>query len=584
MQLVAEALPGHPSERAAIESVAGKIGASPVTVRKWVRQAQAAESDRMEVQQEELAAGARLGQESPASPRPRTIMRGQASSNPSVTAATSNGRVASVDLREYLRILRRRWQLIVVCVLATVAAVGFFTLRATPLYASTSTLFISTPSNGFSDPYSNSLFSQERVASYAELIAGEDLAERVVETLDLATSPAAVAGQITSTTDAETVLLDVTVTDPVPARAQLLADAVASEFTTYVAELETSAGQKRSPVKATIVDSADLPTVPSSPQPLRNFLLAGVLGLLLGVGLAILREVLDTTIKTAQDCAEATGTALLGSVRFDAKATKNPLVTDLDPHAPRVETFRMLRTNLQFVDVDNRSRVFVVTSAVPGEGKSTTAINLAITLAQAQQKVLLIEADLRRPKVSSYLHLEPTVGLTTVLIGSVNEEEATQHWGPYGLDVITSGVAPPNPAEIVQSRAMHDTLARLRLKYDVIIIDAPPLLPVTDAALLATQADGAILVVRYGKTTKAQGAAAAQRLVSVDAKILGSVLNMTPERGSDVDGYGYGYGYSYAPTDDRPATPAPVTSVPITTSDDAAPSRKEHEDHRSGAG
>jgi capsular exopolysaccharide synthesis family protein len=452
-----------------------------------------------------------------------------------------------VELRDYLRILRRRWRLILVCMLAAAAVAAGITLRATPQYASTATLFISTPNTASADAYQGGLFSQQRVTSYADLIRGESLAQLVVKRLHLSETAAALSSEISSSVTPETVLLRVTVTDPVPARAQLLANGVADEFTSYVRQLETSAGQKQSPVSATVVDAAELPTAPASPRPLRNLVLADILGLFLGIGLAVLREVLDTTIKSAEDCAAVTTAPLLGSIRFDTKAAKNPLVTDIDTHAPRVEAFRMLRTNIQFVDIDKRSKVFVVTSALPAEGKSTTAINLAITMAQGEHRVLLIEADLRRPRASAYLNLEPTVGLTTLLIGKVDTEEAIQPWGDSGLHVIASGAVPPNPADLLQSQAMGDILAKLRTTYDVIIIDAPPLLPVTDAALLAAQADGAILVVRHGKTTKEQGSAAAERLTAVDAKIAGCVLNMIPDRGAD--GYGYGYGYGYAPLD-----------------------------------
>jgi len=255
------------------------------------------------------------------------------------------------------------------------------------------------------------------------------------------------------------------------------------------------------------------------------------------------------------------GAPVLGSVRFDSQAAKRPLVTALDSHHPRVEAFRVLRTNLQFVDVDQPSKVYAVSSSIPEEGKTTTAANLAITLAQTGARVVLVETDLRRPKISEYLRAEGAVGLTTVLIGLIDLADAVQHFGDDGLQVITSGANPPNPAELLQSRGMSDVIAKLRQAYDIVLLDAPPLLPVTDAALVGVQADGVLLVVRHGVTTRAQLREAHDRLANVGARVVGAVINRAPVRGSDSYGYSYGYGYGYgqSPSGGRPVTAPAVT-------------------------
>jgi capsular exopolysaccharide synthesis family protein len=207
----------------------------------------------------------------------------------------------------------------------------------------------------------------------------------------------------------------------------------------------------------------------------------------------------------------------------------------------------VLRTNLSFIDVDQHAKALVVTSSVPGEGKSTVASNAAIAMAGAGQKVLLIDGDLRRPQVATLLGLEPTVGLTSVLIGASDLDESAQHHAPSGLDVLTAGLLPPNPAELLQSRAMHELLEAARARYDVTIIDAPPLLPVTDAAVMASLTDGAVLIVRHGKTKRDQLTGAVARLAAVGSAPLGLVLNMAPGRRSGSYGYGYGYGDGHEP-------------------------------------
>ena len=449
-----------------------------------------------------------------------------------------------MELRDYLRVARRRWMTIVIVTLLTLGAAILFTLQAAPRYASSARLFISTPETSSDQVYTGSLFSQARVASYADLLTGEEISRRVVDRLNLDESPRNLAGRITAIAKPQTVVLSITVTDSGPERAQLLTQTISEEFVRYVKELETPDGETNAPVKASIVDRATIADQPVYPRPVRNLLLGGALGLLLAVGVAILKEVLDTSISTPEDLEAATrGAPLLGSINYDKDAPTRPLITDLNTHAPRVESFRVLRTNLQFVNVDGESKVFVVTSSVPEEGKSTTACNLALTLAHAGEKVILVEADLRRPKAAEYLHIESAVGVTTVLTGRVDIDGAMQS-ASYDLKVLAAGSIPPNPAELLQSTAMKSLIKDLRARFDIVLIDAPPLLPVTDAAILASESDGAILVVRHGKTTRDQVMVALSRLDSVAAKLIGSVANMTPGRRIS---YGYSYSYGYAP-------------------------------------
>ncbi|MDP9821790.1 polysaccharide biosynthesis tyrosine autokinase [Nocardioides massiliensis] len=454
-----------------------------------------------------------------------------------------------MELRDYLRIMRRRWKSIVAVFVLCVAAAALLTFQATPQYSSTARLFVSTMPSDTNEAYQGSLFASQRVTSYADLVNGRELTERVADRLGVADDENSLASQVTARAVPDTVILELSVTDPRPSQAQEIAQAYADELVDFVDELETPAGRDSAPIKVSIVDSASYNSSPVSPQPVRNLGLGVVLGLLLGFGLAVVRELLDTTVKTVDDIADSTEAPVMATIAFDSQATKRPLVTDLDSHAPRVEAFRVLRTNMQFVDVDGGNKIFVVSSSVPTEGKTTTAVNLALTLAAAGQKVLLVDGDLRRPRVADILGLEKAVGLTTVLLGRISINEAIQPDSHGGLDVLTSGAVPPNPSELLQSHAMRDVLTDLRAAYDIVIIDAPPLLPVTDAALLGSQSDGVLLVVRHGRTTRDQLGHAVERLENVDAKAIGVVMNMIPVRrgGSSYYGYGYGYGYGYAP-------------------------------------
>ena len=241
------------------------------------------------------------------------------------------------------------------------------------------------------------------------------------------------------------------------------------------------------------------------------------------------RELLDTSLTTSDDVADITDAPILGNIATDDAANLAPLEV-LGSATPWAEAFRVLRTNMQYVEVDAEQKVIVMTSSLPGEGKSTTAINLALTTAMAGQRVVLVEADLRRPLIAQRLGLDGAVGTTNVLIGKVSLADALQEYGDSGLRVLACGPIPPNPSELLQSHAMETLLDRPapRLRRDHHRRAAAA--PVTDAALLATQADGAIVVVRHGRTTKDQLQHSLERLEAVDAKALGVVINLAPSR------------------------------------------------------
>lgn len=462
-----------------------------------------------------------------------------------------------MELREYLRVIRKQWLIVTLCAALAVAGAAVMVLRTTPQYASSTTLFVSVTQTGgdSTSAYQGSLFTQQRAKSYTDLASAEPVTSAVIDELGLDLTPSQLASKINATAVPETVLLELTVTDTDPAQAQRITQSVSNQFVEFVEAVERPAPDAPSQIRATEVNAPSLPTSPVVPTPARTLLLGLLLGLVGGAAIAVLRDVLDTTIKTAETLSAKAGAPNLGVIAHDTDAEASPLVVQLEPRSPRAESFRQLRTNLQFIDVDHQPRSIVVTSSVPSEGKTTTTCNLALTLAQAGQRVILVEGDVRRPRLADYLGVENAVGLTSVLIGRVAPDDAIQQWGDLPLEILASGPIPPNPSELLQSRAMHLLLEELDKRADVILIDAPPLLPVTDAALLARQADGAVLIVRHGKTKADQVNQAVQNLSNVDARLLGTVLNMAPAKGPEA--YTYGYGYGYGSNDEQAARHLP---------------------------
>lgn len=461
-----------------------------------------------------------------------------------------------MDIRDYLRVLRARWRLITACVLVALIAAGAATALATKVYEAKSQLFVSTQGvDGVTGLQQGGQFAQQRVKSYAEVINSPLVTGPVVTDLGLQESPADLGENVTATAPLDTVLIDVTVKDTSPQQAQRIANAVAEQFTKVASELEAPTGGGTSAVRVSVVRQADLPTGPVSPRPKLNLALGLLVGLAIGVGAAVLRETLDTSVKGPDELQEQLGLSTLGLITFDSEAARRPLIVQADPHSGRAEAFRQLRTNLQFLAVDDPPRSIVVTSSLPQEGKSTTACNLAITLAQAGVRVAVVDSDLRRPRLAAYLGLEGAVGLTDVLVGRADLDDVLQPWGDGQLLVLPSGPTPPNPSELLGSRQMQELLEHLEQRVDLVLLDAPPLLPVTDAAVLSTLASGAVVVVHSGRTKREQVQRAVELLRSVDAQVYGLVLNMVPAK--SITGYGYGYGARYGLDGAAPVTAAP---------------------------
>lgn len=447
--------------------------------------------------------------------------------------------------RQVFRALRAGWWLLLLGIVVGGGAGAGLSFAQTPLYTSSTQLFVSTTDlNNTSAVYQGSQFSEQRAASYAELIGGEDLAQRVISQLHLTMSSTDLQQEITATAVPNTVLIDVDVTDPSPQRAQQIAKAIGTEFTDLAQTLETPQSGGPTPVKVTVTDQPNLPTTPSSPQTTRNVALGAVLGLLAGSALAIGRVAMDRSVKDPQEAADLVGVPLVGTILRDDALEKKHTIERQDTNRT-AEDYRQLRANLQFLNVDEPPKVIMISSAVPGEGKTTLVINLALALTDAGQRVTIVEADLRRPKVTRYLGMVSGVGLTNILAGNAELHEVTQQYQER-LSVIAAGPHPPNPGELLASSHMASLLDKLRGENDFVLVDAPPLLPVADSTGLAPAMDGVLLSVRYGSTRKDQVHQAALTLERVAARTLGVVLNIVPPRAEVAGAYGYGYSYGYA--------------------------------------
>ncbi|WP_338676841.1 polysaccharide biosynthesis tyrosine autokinase [Streptomyces sp. SCSIO 30461] len=464
-----------------------------------------------------------------------------------------------MELRIVLRALLRSWPAVIVCALLGVGTAWAVTAFTKPVYQARTQLFVAAQSGGadIAQLQQGNAFSQARVQSYASIVASRQVTEGVVGMLQLDTTPEELAARITAEAPLNTVLVNVAVSDTDPTRAARIANAVALRFSEVVERLETPRGdpaRTRSPVKIGVTETAIPPSAPLSPRPTLNTAMGLLVGLFIGGAIAVLRETLDTTMKTTEALAKHTGLPVLGAIPYDKKSAGLPPTEGALGHSPRAEAFRHLRTNLKFTQIDQASSVIVVTSALPGEGKTSAAVGLALSLAESGTPTCLVDADLRRPRIAAAFGLVQDAGLASVLINQADIDDVTQQTGR--LSVLTSGPIPPNPAELLASGRMREVLDELAGRYKAVVVDSAPLLPVADTVGLAPMAQGAILVAQAGKTPRDRTVAAAESLRKVGVHTLGAVLSMVPVPSRVGGGYGALYGYGDPAVDtELPATP-----------------------------
>lgn len=439
----------------------------------------------------------------------------------------------------------RRWVSTLGCTLGFGALAGVVTASISPTYSATAQVFVSTQGQGSNaDMLQGSNFTKQRVESYAAIANSPRVLDSVVKELELESNAASLSSRVTATVPRGTVLVNLTAQSGDAASASSIANSVAGSFATVVADLERSAANNVSTVNVSVVRPARIPSKPTNPKWGTNILAGLFLGLGLGFGQALVRQRLDTAVRSKADIDEVLKLPVLGTIFFEKEAESAMLSSTDNQFSPRSEAFRQLRTNLQFVEAAGGDRTFLITSSIPGEGKTTTSTNLALSLSRNGLRVCLVDADLRRPRVGATMGIESAVGLTTVLIGKATIGEVVQKWGEGELYVLPSGECPPNPSELLGSVAMQDVLDDLAADFDVVLLDAPPLLPVADASILSNLVSGTLLVVGCGRATRHDLKRAGDMLTTIEAKVHGVVLNRVNRTG--VSGYGYGYGYKTA--------------------------------------
>ena len=513
-----------------------------------------------------------------------------------------------MELREYVGLLGRWLWLVVLCLVAAAVSAYVVSKNTTPIYEASSTLRVNQASNPATTAAYADILSSERLArTYASLLTSRPVVEETA--LRLGIDAKGLSQSISVTPVRDTLLLQIKVEGPNPKLIAEIANVLPQVFidrdreqqlgqvakyrdtlqteldatladlarttedlakatddsqktrleasvaqyrTTYSSLLANAQQAKLAEAQATnnlvVAEPAAVPESPVRPRTITNTMLAAIIGALLAVGAAFLIEYLDDTVKTADDIERVSGLSTLGAIaRLKDAGGSRQLIAWLQSRSPESEAYRTLRTNIQFSSVDKPVKTLLVTSSSPGEGKSTTAANLAVVLAQTGQRVILVDTDLRRPVLHKVFDVPNNAGLTTALLLN-DASQISAQLQPTEVDnlsALTCGPIPPNPSELLGSHRMTTLVETLAGLADIVIFDSPPVLAVTDAAVLARQVDGVLLVVDAGHTKEHALAAAASELEKTGGNVLGVALNRLDTR----RGYNYYYYYYYSEED-----------------------------------
>lgn len=466
-----------------------------------------------------------------------------------------------MSINQAVGIVRERCRVVLLCFLLGLLAAGAAVALIPNQYAADVPLYVSLSgrADNSDDAYNASQVAKDRVASYVPLMRDERITQAVIDRLQLPMTPLQLSQHLTVTVDPDTVVMVERVTDPSPQRAADIANAVAQAFVALVAEIEQPIGPAtvtpppvltpgRQSTAATVAPSQPAPPsgigpriirkavaspIPVSPNVPFSVALGAAFGLLIGIGAAFLSHARDSTIRHAGRLQTLTSAPVLAQIPADDVVREVPIAFGNSSESTLAEAYRRLRTNLQFrhgAPQNCGAQVVVVTSPGVGEGTSLTACNLARAMAMSS-KVMLVDANFRHPQVDGFFGLEPGPGLTTVLTGNLDWQFARRKLEGSGLEILTSGPVGFQLGELLTWQRMDDLLRELRQRYDFVVIDAPALVAVSDAAAVAARADGAVLVVRYRSTREEQVTAAVEALRAVSAPLLGTVLNAMPTPG-----------------------------------------------------